>query len=167
MFSSETENLDTFILQIIKANIPFCTASGLWPVVHFWSIGVEEQFYLFWPWLAKYSKRRLLQIAIIICCFWLVCKYGSLLIGGKCLVYLNYIPAPFRIQYMAVLSLVVIMSQLKEEPFVVNLETPFFDFIGKISYGIYVIHPILIFLFSRWYCMLDICLSELAQRILI
>jgi peptidoglycan/LPS O-acetylase OafA/YrhL len=200
------------------ANIPFCTASGLWPIVHFWSIGVEEQFYLFWPWLVKYSKKRLLQVAIIICCFWLVCKYGSLLIGGKCWAYrffsvtrfdcmmigaigailyyrknqffcnimfnkcitliawvlllasqfyCIYIPAPFRIQYMAVVSLIVIMSQLKEKPFIINLETPFFDFIGKISYGIYVIHPILIFLFSRWYSLFDVGLSELTQRILI
>jgi len=200
------------------ANIPFITASGIWPIVHFWSIGVEEQFYLFWPWLAKFSKKRLLQIAIVVYCLWLACKYGSLLVGGKCWgyrffsvtrfdcmmlgaigailyyrknkmfcnilfnkwvnsvawvllltsqFYCSFIPAPFRIQYMAIISLVVIMSQLRDRPFLINLETPFFDFIGKISYGIYVIHPILIFLFSRWYSMFDIGLSELTQRILI
>lgn len=200
------------------ANIPFVTASGLWPIVHFWSIGVEEQFYLFWPWLTKYGKRRLLRIAVTVCCSWLIFKYGSLLLWGKCWAYrffsvtrfdcmmigaigailyyrrnqrfhqiffnkfvttvawallftsqfyCEYIPAPFRIQYMAIISLVVIMSQLRDKPFLINLETSFFDFIGKISYGIYVIHPILIFIVSRWYSSIDIHLPEIWQRIII
>jgi peptidoglycan/LPS O-acetylase OafA/YrhL len=29
---------------------------------HYWSLGVEEQFYLFWPWLIKLSKRPILAI---------------------------------------------------------------------------------------------------------
>ena len=78
-----------------------------------------------------------------------------------------FIPAPIRIQYIAILSLFVIMSQLAEKPFLVNLENHFFDFVGKISYGIYVIHPILIFVFSRWYSQLNVTWSELTQRIVI
>lgn len=35
------------------ANIPFIMTTGIWPIVHYWSIGVEEQYYLFWPWLVK------------------------------------------------------------------------------------------------------------------
>jgi len=38
-------------------------ALSLWPPVPFaeplWSIGVEEQFYLFWPWLVKFFRRAL------------------------------------------------------------------------------------------------------------
>ena len=33
-------------------------------VGHYWSLGVEEQFYAFWPWIVKKSK-YLLQILII------------------------------------------------------------------------------------------------------
>lgn len=29
------------------ANIPFVLSIGIWPIVHYWSIGVEEQFYMF------------------------------------------------------------------------------------------------------------------------
>jgi peptidoglycan/LPS O-acetylase OafA/YrhL len=200
------------------ANIPFLTASGIWVIVHFWSIGVEEQFYLFWPWLVKYGKKHILKIAIGVCCLWLICKYGILLSYGKCVAYRffsvtrfdcmmigaigailyyrrnkafcnlffnkyislmawvllltsefygSYIPSPVRIQYIAVLSLFVIMSQLTEKPFLINLENRLFDFVGKISYGIYVIHPILIFMFSRWYSQLGVTWPELTQRIVI
>ena len=61
----------------------------------------------------------------------------------------RYIPAPVRPQLIAVISLVCIMSQLKNP--VINLENRVCDFVGKISYGIYVIHPLLIFLLSRLY----------------
>src|SRR5438128_9910033 len=35
------------------ANIPFLLQSTLPYVEHFWSLGVEEQFYVFWPWIIK------------------------------------------------------------------------------------------------------------------
>ena len=200
------------------ANIPFLTANGIWVIVHFWSIGVEEQFYLFWPWLAKYGKKHILKIAVGLCLLWLVCKFGILLLYGKCVAYRffsvtrfdcmmigaigailyhrksrtfcnlffnkyvslmawgllltsefygNFIPAPVRVQYIAMLSLFLIMSQLTEKPFLINLENRFFDFIGKISYGIYVIHPLLIFVFSSLYSKLNVTWSGMAQRIVI
>ena len=200
------------------ANIPFLSANGIWVIVHFWSIGVEEQFYLFCPWLVKYGKKHILKIAICVCLLWLAFKYGTYLFYGKCIAYKffsvtrfdcmmigaigailyyrknrifcglfynkivsifawtllltsefygNYIPAPIRIQYVAVLSLCVIMSQLSEKPIVINLENRFFDFIGKISYGLYVIHPILIFVFSRLYSRLNVAWPELEQKIII
>ncbi len=200
------------------ANIPFITASGIWPIVHYWSIGVEEQFYLFWPWLVKFGKKNILKIAIIVCCVWMACKWGSYMVFGKCWAYRFFsvtrfdcmmigsigaifyfnknatfnkfftnkwiatiawilllssdyyaflIPAPFRTEFMAVVSLAVIMSQLADKPFIINLENRFFDFVGKISYGIYVIHPILIFVFSKLYSTLNISLSNALQYILI
>lgn len=185
------------------ANIPFILAVGIWPIVHYWSIGVEEQFYLFWPWLVKGSHgktKKLLASAAILCVVWLLCKWGIYLVWGAttayrffavtrfdcmmlgaigailyhtrnkwfnrwfgnkvvgiiCLIVLlfsqpwaDFVPAPIRTQVIALLSLVCIMSQLHTP--VINLESRGFDFVGKISYGIYVIHPLLIFLLSGLY----------------
>lgn len=185
------------------ANIPFIVAAGIWPIVHYWSIGVEEQFYLFWPWLVKVTHgkyMRLLCIALTLCCIWLICKWGiyftwgtttayrffavtrfdcmmigaigailyftknktfNRLLGNRfigiiCLILLffsqiwaDFIPAPARPQVLAIFSLVCIMSQLHNP--IINLENRICDFVGKISYGIYVIHPLLIFLLSSLY----------------
>lgn len=186
------------------ANIPFILAAGIWPIVHYWSIGVEEQFYLFWPWLVKLTNGRyskLLVIAASLCVVWLSFKWGIYLaygtttayrffavtrfdcmmigamgailyfnryklfmktidnrwVGLVCLVLLafsapwaGFVPAPIRPQVLALLSLGAIMSQLARTP-VVNLENRLCDTIGKISYGIYVIHPLMIFVLSDLY----------------
>ena len=185
------------------ANIPFFLMAGIWPIVHYWSIGVEEQFYLFWPWLVKGTlgkTKKLLTVAISLCAVWLICKWGIYLawgattayrffavtrfdcmmigaigailyftqsgwfnrllgdriIGAVCLFVLffsqtwaGYVPAPIRTQVIALLALVCIMSQLHTP--IINLENMLCDFVGKISYGIYIIHPLLIFLLSGLY----------------
>lgn len=182
------------------ANIPFIVTAGIWPIVHYWSIGVEEQFYLFWPWIVKFTHGKnvkLLTMAVGLCALWLICKWGIYLgwgnttayrffavtrfdcmmigaigailyftrsgwfnrllgnrtLGIVCLLALffsqpwaNIIPAPVRTQVIALLALVCIMSQLHNP--IINLENKVCDFVGKISYGIYVIHPLLIFLLS-------------------
>ena len=194
------------------ANIPFIVTAGIWPIVHYWSIGVEEQFYLFWPWLVKATHgktRRLLAGAITLCVVWLLCKWGIYLVWGTttayrffavtrfdcmmlgaigailyftrsawftrvlgnralglvCLLALffsqlwaNIIPALVRTQAIALLALVCIMSQLHNP--IINLENRVCDFVGKISYGIYVIHPLLIFLLSGIYCNMGINLPN-------
>lgn len=184
------------------ANIPFILAAGILPIVHYWSIGVEEQFYLFWPWLVKLTHgktKTLLVMSIALCVAWLSCKWGIYLIFGTTTVYrffsvtrfdcmmmgavgailyftndtalsflqnrfiglvcfilllfsqpwAGFIPAPIRPQVIAVLSLICVLSQLKRP--IINLENRLCDFVGKISYGIYVIHPLLIILLSTFW----------------
>jgi peptidoglycan/LPS O-acetylase OafA/YrhL len=36
------------------------------PLSHLWTLSVEEQFYLFWPWLVLFSSRRMLPTIIVI-----------------------------------------------------------------------------------------------------
>ena len=186
------------------ANIPFILTAGIWGIAHYWSLGVEEQFYLFWPWLVKLAKGRngrLLAIAFGLCIAWLACKWGSYLmlgtgtvyrffavtrfdcmmigalgailfftknklflnvfgnrwIGGACLLLVAFsapwadlLPAPVRPQVIALLSLGAIMGQVAARP-VVNLENRVCDYVGKISYGIYIIHPLMIILLSKLY----------------
>jgi peptidoglycan/LPS O-acetylase OafA/YrhL len=50
---------------------------------HYWSLGVEEQFYAFWPWLIKKSNNALRIIFIV----WLV--FFSLKIVSRVLIALN------------------------------------------------------------------------------
>lgn len=45
---------------------------------HLWSVGVEEQFYLFWPWIFKYIKKPLAVMVSVIVVFLLLrvgCSY--------------------------------------------------------------------------------------------
>lgn len=184
------------------ANIPFIFSLGIWPIAHYWSIGVEEQFYLFWPWLVRLTKgkmRRLMTLALGVCLGWLACKMASYLVWGTTAVYrffavtrfdcmmlgamgailyykrnplfmktfgnrwvgtvslvalmfslpwAEYIPAPIRPQVLAVLSLATIMGQVSGRP-VISLENRLCDSVGKISYGIYVIHPLMIYFASQ------------------
>src|SRR4029453_10258316 len=43
------------------------TQPGRWggPVAHFWSLAVEEQFYLVWPWIILFAPRRWLPAIVL------------------------------------------------------------------------------------------------------
>jgi peptidoglycan/LPS O-acetylase OafA/YrhL len=45
---------------------------------------------------------------------------------------------------VAVMTVCLIVGQMQKAPFI-NLEKPWLDFLGKISFGVYVIHLLLIF----------------------
>ncbi len=48
-------------------------------------------------------------------------------------------------EIISMVALFLIMGQITKKNNILNLENKLFDLIGKISYGIYVIHPIIIF----------------------
>jgi peptidoglycan/LPS O-acetylase OafA/YrhL len=52
-------------------------------------------------------------------------------------------------EIIAVITVFLILNVSTNAKSIINLENTFFNFIGKISYGIYVIHPIIIFYFSK------------------
>ena len=45
----------------LSANIPFLINQNILLIAHYWSLGVEEQFYALWPWLMKLSKEKILN----------------------------------------------------------------------------------------------------------
>lgn len=50
----------------------FTASSQQWPLLHLWSLGIEEQFYVFWPLLVYFLTKRSLAInSMIIACLFI------------------------------------------------------------------------------------------------
>lgn len=172
-----------------------------------WSIGVEEQFYLFWPLIIKYFK-NLFFVLLFLTLFllllrnlsayygnptretflsnsWLIIwqklnyflnhfRIGSMAIGGmgalllfkkrinfssilfhqvsQILVYIFlfyliisgiFIPY-FHYETYSILFLYLILNISSNKKSVIKLENPVLNFLGKISYGLYMTHIIAI-----------------------
>lgn len=185
-------------------------------VGHYWSLGVEEQFYAFWPWIVK-NTRHLIKILVAIPLGYLLLKialkyieapvafttffhytrFGCLAIGGLgaylfftknekfntlltqkwievlawlilLLVGCNqfHIASLIDHEIIAVVTLIIIVNQVSNSKVTINLENRLFDFLGKISFGIYVYNPLVIYLMS--YVINSIAIQNpLARKFLI
>jgi len=205
VFDLPFEKQSILFYVFLSANIPFIFGGAINFLGHYWSLGVEEQFYFFWPWVIKKSK-SILKITIIICILLILLKcilryidirthageiswpyatlhttrFHCMLIGaiGAILYFQNNILFlritnnliaqslawfiiflvainKFHIisfldnEFISVVTVFLIIGQIQKTRRIVNLDVSFFDFIGKISYGIYVIHPLVIFYLSK------------------
>ncbi|MEP7236270.1 MAG: acyltransferase [Ferruginibacter sp.] len=179
------------------------------PLVHgfsilgiIWSVGVEEQFYLFWPLLLKYFKKsiRVLiiffvaygMLKIIIRIFFVntflsplinLTRLDCMAIGaiGACLVldprlYAAYVsrfifnryvqvlswlvfvigfillPMPLSIfsdDFYSVFFIIIIINVSQNKKTLISLESGIFNFLGRISYGIYMYHVMIMFVFQK------------------
>src|ERR1051325_6786630 len=171
-----------------------------------WSIGVEEQFYLLWPLIVRFSNRLLRTIIILfsaIIAFKMIVLYLSfarpsipgiqavkafvamskiecMAIGGMgaYVLFFNYerfirtcfhpitqliayVSLPLLIYFTpAVLQdgihlvysfafIVIIMNVAANSASILKLENPVFNFLGNISYGLYMYHMVIIVLVIR------------------
>ncbi len=194
-----------FLYIFYAANVPFILGKGLPFLVHYWSLGVEEQFYLFWPWFNKKINKLITPIIVMIILlagtkvalhflypnslFELaihVTRFHCMMIGGLgALLYKNNNKLFLQIvdnkfsqficwiimlliainrfhafsviddEIISVVALFLIVGQIQVKNRLINLELGIFNFLGKISYGIYVTHLLLIFLFSKLLMGLD------------
>ena len=182
----------------LLANIPFIMEKVFYNCGQLWSIAVEEQFYLFWPFLFR-KKLNLEKILIpIILAFiairfflWLffpfkfltilftVNRFDCMMFGGLIAVYyykkstiiklITSIPfqlfawsvfVVYALNFEIVNSIVsmelitlatafIICGQNSDKFKIVNLENNILNFLGKYSYGIYIYHPIFMFIWSK------------------
>lgn len=187
----------------LAANIPLILGKTLPLLAHYWSLGVEEQFYLFFPHFSKFSLKGMTKLTLLLIAgllalkvvFWILAKkYGidlpynalsttrfHIMLTGSLAAILFYngnehflaitthkvtqifswlcvfliamnkfdIPDLISSELVAIISVCLIIGQVTKRNRIVNLENNVFDFIGKISFGIYVIHPMLIFLLAK------------------
>ena len=173
---------------------------------HFWSLAVEEHFYLFWPLVVLFlSRKNLLKVIVGIVLFAMVLRaymfshgyevyyftftrFDSLAIGavlallelrntfqptnlkwflllvvavviptaliwtlssGEGALYAQVFKFPLlSLLYFALIGAVI--SLRPGHPINAILRTRFFSYTGKVSYGLYVYHPIIYFICSRY-----------------
>lgn len=186
-------NLILYIL--ILPNLAFSLFSAVPNIGQAWSIGVEEQFYLAWPWIISKSKNILKTLLIIIISLFLIkvgvlilgkfygssgwyaplklfvamSKFECMAIGGigsfflfskrnvlkifynkfilllsilgiPLLIYItpNFLQDGIHIVY-SILFLIIILN-VSNNTIKFNFENRLFNYLGKISYGIYMYH---------------------------
>jgi len=176
---------------------------GIWVPTgaHLWSIGVEEQFYLGWPVLVNYFRKRILLVLVLIFFgvsllphvidyftnhisfnpdtliflkqvsqFFMIAKFNSMAFGGimawlyyskkvsflkivhhpvteigvvvfaLSLWILGYVPAYFGDElYTCLFGIIILNVATKSKP-IIKLENRVLDYLGKISYGLYMYH---------------------------
>ena len=200
-------NMNSLFYYIFyTANIPSILVTTIPLLAHYWSLGVEEQFYLFWPWVIKKGNKLILPIVAAITVligtkiFFHVfypnsivemaihiTRFHCMMIGALgAILYKNnnqlflkltdnkiaqavcwgimfliainkfHFASVIDNELISVVAIILIIGQVNIKNRIINLEIRVFDYLGKISYGIYVIHPLLIFLFSKLLFQLDI-----------
>lgn len=197
-------NKYSWMYFFLLPNIPFAiNAASIFPatlphIAHYWSVGVEEQFYAFWPWIVKYSKKILLSLVAFALLFFLLkitltlahapsflitllhyTRFGCLAMGGiaayllisKNQIFLNIVQNRLteilswlvfifiminKFHFFSILdhevvtisTLIIIVNQVNNSKKMISLENKVFDYLGKISYGLYIYNPLIIYLLS-------------------
>jgi peptidoglycan/LPS O-acetylase OafA/YrhL len=167
-----------------------------------WSIGIEEQFYIGWPWFVKYAKNKFLLSAILLLILFYAIRFVGvtvvpdswvyvkafltslrmtcLIIGGLTAYcarfYMQHkaFEVIFNVYFQVVLWLILVLMiatsfyvyGLNQEIYsvffaliivnlalnpktIVNIENRIFDYLGQISYGLYMYHVIAVVLSVR------------------
>lgn len=186
------------LYSVFLSNFAMLNGLALLTIAPLWSVGVEEQFYIFWPILINKSKniyRSLWFFLIAYVCFKLIFSkiikieiiangldlfaFDSLAVGGivaylyfthnKILKWL-YNPGIEALSWLffllslvigrihiigfldkdiyAVAFAIIILNVSTNNKPIISLENRLFNFIGRISYGVYLYHMTLVYFLS-------------------
>lgn len=187
---------------LLAANVPFILGTAIPLLAHYWSLAVEEQFYLFFPWVVGRIGRSLPAFLIGFAVLFLAAKallryvdlgqgpipfmvldltrFQCMMIGAVGAWYYHAgddlflrattnLPVQLLCWFVVVLLVLqrfhiasiidheivaavtpcIIVGQVTGRNRIVPLDLTVLDFLGKISYGLYVLHPLVIFLLGR------------------
>ena len=202
-FNHDIVNNDAFKIILLfifmLPNLAYAIFGMIPYVSHTWSIGTEEQFYLIWPILLKFTKNKVRTIVFVIIFylvikfllftnflnfvpyknfileFWLSFNIDCMAIGGLfsyllfskskllsfflnkflfCIILIlvcfllisgiNFVF--FQYEVYAILFGILILNLSSNKSFSRILEHNLFNFLGQISFGIYMYHPFAIIL---------------------
>jgi peptidoglycan/LPS O-acetylase OafA/YrhL len=204
IFKLEFNVASTSFYVFMAANIPFILSWASPLISHYWSLGVEEQFYAFWPLILKKISSKYIFPAILLLTLGLILlktifrivdikynihlpykilhatRFHCMLIGATAAVFhFRKNPIFFKItsgypiqliawfiillvtinefhvasfidnELISLVTIVLIAGQINVKNRVVNMDNGLLNFTGKISYGLYVTHPIVIFYLSK------------------
>ncbi len=215
---------DLILYILILPNVAFALFTAVPHIGQLWSIGVEEQFYLFWPWLILKTKNYIKTLIYLIIGLFLLkvfvlilgkfygstnwyialklvvamSKFECMALGGigACLLFykkdtiltiiynkytlnlsLLFIPlliffTPDSIQdgihiIYSGIFLIIILNVTKNTHVFLNLENKYFNFLGKISYGLYMYHFLLIPIILYLYRPLKSSMNEIWLNVII
>ena len=188
------------LYSLLLSNVGYAFGYGIISITPLWSVGVEEQFYAFWPLLLNKSKNIFMALIIVILIYLLLkiglrffengpwyslitnSAFDSMAIGGlaSALVFyksrlLSYLYNPllqilcwlflgisvfykpihflslFDSEMHSIIYAIIIVNVSANEKSLISLENKVFNFIGRISYGMYVYHMIIIVLLSYFF----------------
>ena len=190
---SQNVPLKLLLYSFFATNVAFVTNLSIVGLTHLWSVGVEEQFYLFWPWIIKKVKKPLpvlvalfvvLQIILVLLRFFefgvffdffFQSRFDSMIMGAGVayLAYTNHpilsffklkatqvicwimfvvpffvtskwIPDIIENQFFSFFYAIIIYNVSFNANTILRLENAIFNWIGKISYGAYVYHMLVL-----------------------
>lgn len=173
----------------LMPNVAYAFGLGVRSIKPLWSVGVEEQFYLVWPWLVKKSRHLLGTLFFILFAVvglkivlrfaengpfyqlirltaidsmaiggiggwmvhrkhpWLAYVYSrAAQVFGWCFLGACILYRPLQITSLldselhALVFVVLILNVSTNPATLVRLENPLANFLGRISYGLYVYH---------------------------
>jgi peptidoglycan/LPS O-acetylase OafA/YrhL len=105
-FKSHLSVLNLILFLLMLPNLAFAVFKPLPHIGQTWSIGVEEQFYLIWPWVVEKSKNLIKSLVILIISLFVI-KAGVLILlklypNSVTFLTLKNFVAMFKIESMAI-----------------------------------------------------------------
>lgn len=190
-------NISVILYAFFAANFAYALSFGISVIIPLWSVGVEEQFYVFWPhFVAKVRNLKWGLVLFIVSYLFLKITFyffigpssvfyeiislvrfdlmamggiGALIIfyeqqkitkwifsnGAQLISWTVLISSIFYkpihlfsiidAELNAIFYIIIILNVSSNTNSKIKLESKFFNFFGKISYGIYVYHMLIIY----------------------